>query len=123
MFADYTLAAVDSTAELRLQLETLKALYDVFRRSSALDATESVFVQTVQLRAHEIQLLSDALFTFMCEALKTARRAEEDADSAHDAAKAAEPAPEKEAALRVVFSRFTLEEKRSLCSKLHQMTT
>ena len=123
MFADYTMAAVDSTAELRLQLETLKALYDVFCRSSALDATESVFVQTVQRRAHEIQLLSDALLTFMCEAIKTARRAEEDAENAHDAAKAAEPAPEKEEALRVIFSSFTLEEKRSLCSKLHQMTT
>lgn len=123
MLADYTLAAVDSTSELRVQLETLKALYDVFCGSSALDATESVFVQTVQRRAHEIQLLSYALFTFMCEALTTARRAEEDAEKANDAAKAAEPAPEKEAALRVIFSSFTMEEKRSLCSKLHQMTT
>lgn len=123
MMSDYTMAAVDSTSDLRLKLEVLKALYDVFCRSSALDATESVFAQTVKNRAHEIQLLSDALTTFLCDALETARRAEKDAEKAHDAAKAAEPAPEKDEALRVVLASFTLEEKRSLCNTLHQMTT
>lgn len=123
MLSNYTLATVDSISDLRLKLEVLKALYDVFCRSSGLEADESTFVQTVKNRAHEIQLLSDALTTFLWDALETARRAEEDAENTHDAAKAAEPAPEKEAALRVILSDFTLEEKRSLCSKLHQMTT
>lgn len=123
MMSDYTMTAVDSTSDLRLKLEVLKALYDVFCRSSGLEADEATFAQTVKNRAHEIQLLSDALMTFLCESLETARRAEKDVEKAHDAVKAAEPVPEKEAALRVVLASFTLEEKRSLCNTLHKMAS
>ena len=123
MMSNYTMAAVDSTSDLRLMLEVLKALNDVFCHTSGLEAVEATFAQTVKNRAHEIQLLSAALMTFLCEALETSRRAEKDAEKAHDAAKAAEPVPEKEAALQLVLYSFTLEEKRSLCHTLHQMTT
>lgn len=123
MLTDLARTACDSASELRLKLETLKALYDLFCHSFDLDATTEQLIQSVKYNAYNMQLLADALLTMLCDVLSKAREAERDADRVHDCAASKEPPPpEKEAALRVVLSSFTLEEKRQLRDQLRLMT-
>ncbi len=89
MLLDYTLTTADSTSDLRLKLEALKTLYSVFCTFSGLECEPQMFAETVRLHAHDIQYLSDALMTVLCDALEIARRAEEEAEKAYNMAKQA----------------------------------
>lgn len=88
MLLNYILETADSTSNLRLKLEALKVLYGVFCTFSGLECEPEEFAETAALHAYDIQCLSDALMTVLCDALDIAKRAEEEATKAYKIAKA-----------------------------------